>query len=98
MKLQADRIDGQNAIARHGPDGVIVNGVEYTRSVIVPWQGEVAPWPVSVFDDLQAGLDDDQRRRRLEGDGGDGDVELHLHLGERGGGEEGQGEEASHGG
>ncbi len=54
MKLQADRIDGQNAIARHGPDGVIVNGVEYTCSVVVPWQGEVAPWPVASFEELQA--------------------------------------------
>jgi uncharacterized protein len=44
MKLQADRIDGQNAISRHGPDGVIVNGVEHRRSVIVPWAGRVLPW------------------------------------------------------
>lgn len=47
MKLQADRIDGQNAIARHGPDGVLVNGTEYTHSVIVPWTGEVRRWAVA---------------------------------------------------
>ena len=41
MKLQADRIDGTNAIARHGVDGVVVNGVEYTHSVLVPWLGAV---------------------------------------------------------
>ncbi len=52
--MQADRIDGQNAIARYGPDGVIVNGLEYTRSVIVPWHGEVTPWSVRSFDELQA--------------------------------------------
>jgi uncharacterized protein len=53
MKLQADRIDGQNAISRYGPGGVIVNGVEHRRSVLVPWQGAVVPWPVSSVDELQ---------------------------------------------
>jgi uncharacterized protein len=52
MKLQADRIEGQNAIARHGPGGVVVNGVEHRSSVIVPWAGEVHPWPVDSFDAL----------------------------------------------
>jgi uncharacterized protein len=49
MKLQADRIEGQNAIARHGPGGVIVNGTEHRRSVLVPWRGAVVPWPVAEF-------------------------------------------------
>ena len=49
MKLQADRIEGQNAIARHGPDGVIVNGVEYRNSVLVPASGGVVAWPVDEF-------------------------------------------------
>ena len=49
MKLQADRIEGQNAIARHGPGGVIVNGVEHRSSVLVPWRGTVAAWPVADF-------------------------------------------------
>ncbi len=52
MKLRADRIEGQNAIARHGPEGVIVNGVEHRHSVIVPWEGAVLPWQVSSFTDL----------------------------------------------
>jgi uncharacterized protein len=54
MKLQADRIAGQNAIARHGSEGVMVNGVEYTRSVVVPWQGPVAAWPADEFTALGA--------------------------------------------
>jgi uncharacterized protein len=54
VKLQAERIEGTNAIARHGPDGVIVNGREYRRSVVVPWQGSVADWPVERFDALAA--------------------------------------------
>ena len=52
MKLRADRIEGQNAIARHGPEGVIVGGVEYRRSVVVPWEGQVVPWPVNQFSEL----------------------------------------------
>ena len=52
MKLRADRIEGQNAIARHGPDGVIVDGIEHRVSVVVPWQGQVVPWPVQRFADL----------------------------------------------
>ncbi len=54
MKLQADRIAGQNAIARHGAEGVVVNGVEHRASVVVPWQGEVVPWPVAVVASLNA--------------------------------------------
>jgi uncharacterized protein len=52
VKLQADRIEGTNAIARHGPDGVIVNGREHRSSVIVPWKGEVSDWPVNSFEGL----------------------------------------------
>jgi uncharacterized protein len=52
MKLQADRIEGQNAIARHGPGGVIVNGVEHRHSVLVPASGNLVNWPVSRFEDL----------------------------------------------
>ncbi len=54
MKMRADRIEGHNAIARHGPDGVVVNGIERTESVLVPWRGEVRPWQVSDFDALTA--------------------------------------------
>ena len=49
MKLQADRIEGQNAVQRHSSEGVIVNGVEYRSSVVVPWQGDVTGWPVDDF-------------------------------------------------
>jgi uncharacterized protein len=52
MKLQADRMEGLNAISRHGADGVIVNGTEYRRSVIVPWRGAVTPWEVDAFETL----------------------------------------------
>lgn len=52
MKMHADRLDGQNAISRHGAEGVIVNGVEHRASVVVPWQGGVVPWAVDRFEQL----------------------------------------------
>jgi uncharacterized protein len=54
MKMRADRIEGQNAIARHGPEGVLINGVEYTESVIVAWNGTVEPWHAGAFEALGA--------------------------------------------
>ncbi len=54
MKMQADRMEGQNAIARHGPGGVIVAGKAHSTSVIVPWQGGVQAWPPRDFEALQA--------------------------------------------
>jgi uncharacterized protein len=54
VKLQAERIEGTNAIARHGPDGVIVNGAEHRHSVLVPWQGDVQSWPADGFETLTA--------------------------------------------
>ena len=54
MKLQADRIEGQNAVQRHSSEGVIVNGIEHRTSVIVPWHGEVTAWPVDDFAALSA--------------------------------------------
>ena len=52
MKLHAERTEGTNAIARHSPQGVIVNGVEHRSSVLVPWRGAVQAWPAARFDDL----------------------------------------------
>ncbi len=52
--MRADRIEGQNAIARHGPEGVAVNGVEHTESVVVPWRGVVVAWDAGSFESLTA--------------------------------------------
>jgi uncharacterized protein len=52
MKLQAERIEGRNAVQRHGPDGMIVNGQEHRASVVVPWEGDVQAWPVDAFEAL----------------------------------------------
>jgi len=51
--MRADRIEGQNAIARHGPEGVRINCVEHTESVVVAWNGGVVPWGAATFDDLR---------------------------------------------
>jgi uncharacterized protein len=52
MKLQAERTEGTNAIARHSSEGVVINAIEYRSSVIVPWRGPVVAWPVQRFDAL----------------------------------------------
>lgn len=54
MKLHAERIEGTNAIARHGKDGVMVNGTQFTSSVVVPWSGAVTAWNVARFANLNA--------------------------------------------
>jgi uncharacterized protein len=52
VKLQAERAEGSNAILRHSPQGVVVNGHTFTDSLILPWQGVPRPWGVSAFEDL----------------------------------------------
>jgi uncharacterized protein len=52
MKMQAERFEGANAISRHSAEGVIVNGTAHTRSVVVPWVGEVVDWRPDDFESL----------------------------------------------
>ena len=47
-------MEGQNAISRHSAEGVVVNGIEFRASVIVPWRGRVEPWGVTSIDALEA--------------------------------------------
>lgn len=44
MKFQPETFDGRNAITRHEPDAVWVNGERFGHSILVPWQGEVLAW------------------------------------------------------
>ena len=53
MKMQADRAEGSNAITRHGPQGVVVNGQEHRQSLLVPWRGDIVPWAVDSFEALE---------------------------------------------
>jgi uncharacterized protein len=52
MKLQAQRLEGQNAISRHSVHGVVVNGVEHRHSVVVAWSGDVQPWGPGALQEL----------------------------------------------
>ena len=52
MKLQAERTEGSNAIARHSMEGVVIDGHSYTCNVIVPWQGTVIHWSAKGFEAL----------------------------------------------
>jgi uncharacterized protein len=47
MKFQPERAEGVNVISRHEPQRIWVGATEHTASVLVPWQGEVLPWPAA---------------------------------------------------
>lgn len=47
--MHADRMEGAQAISRHGPGGIAVGGVEWTSSVLVPWRGAVQAWSPASF-------------------------------------------------
>jgi uncharacterized protein len=54
MKFQPDRLEGTNTISRHDGRRLWVNTVEWTSSVLVPWQGAAQAWPVGRLEDLTA--------------------------------------------
>jgi len=54
MKFQPDTFLGTNAITRHHGAQVWVNGEPHTGSLLVPWKGSVAAWPVQTLAGLEA--------------------------------------------
>jgi uncharacterized protein len=54
MKFQPDSLPGTNSVSRHEPGAVWVNGVRWDHSVLVPWRGEVATWPLDGLPALTA--------------------------------------------
>ena len=55
MKFIPETLEGANMISRldeRAPMRLWVGSVAYERSVIVPWMGEVRPWPVSAWSEL----------------------------------------------
>lgn len=58
MKLQPDSMLGVNAIQAQRDGLVVVNGVEWRTSLLLPWQGEVRPWGLPEW---PARFDDGQR-------------------------------------
>jgi uncharacterized protein len=47
MKMQPDRMDGVNVIARHEPGQVWVNAQPWTQSVLIPSRGQALAWNVA---------------------------------------------------
>jgi uncharacterized protein len=54
MKFQPDSLAGTNTVSRHERGAVWVNGVRWDRSLLVPWRGEVRPWPLDELAALAA--------------------------------------------
>jgi uncharacterized protein len=52
MKFIPETLEGANMISRHEPHRLWVGGTAHERSIIVPWAGEVLPWPVTAWADL----------------------------------------------
>jgi uncharacterized protein len=55
MKLQPDSLAGTNTVTRHERGAVWVNGTRWAQSVLVPWRGDVRPWPLDGLLALTAG-------------------------------------------
>ncbi|WER47224.1 Mth938-like domain-containing protein [Cupriavidus sp. WKF15] len=53
MKLHADQPQSLNTVTAYGPDYVEINLIRHTNSVLVLPEGEVRPWPVERFEDLE---------------------------------------------
>jgi uncharacterized protein len=54
VKLQPDRIEGVNAVTAIAPGLVRINTQAYTRSLVLPWRGDVMAWPCDAFEQLRA--------------------------------------------
>lgn len=54
MKFQPDTLDGVNVITRQEVGRLWVGSVPFTKSVLVPWQGEVLPWDAATPAELSA--------------------------------------------
>ncbi len=52
MKFQPDSLPGTNTVSRHERGAVWINGVRWSHSVLVPWRGEVRPWPLDALASL----------------------------------------------
>jgi uncharacterized protein len=54
MKFQPDTASGVNLVTRHEPGRLWVGATPYMHSVLVPWEGEVLPWPAVTPEALTA--------------------------------------------
>ncbi len=53
VKLHADQPQSLNTVTAYGPGYIEINLVRHTNSVLVMPEGEVRPWPVDRFEDLE---------------------------------------------
>ena len=53
MKLHADKPQNLNTVTSYGPGYVEINAIRHEQSVLVMPEGDVEPWPVDRFEDLQ---------------------------------------------
>ncbi|MEM5428739.1 Mth938-like domain-containing protein [Cupriavidus oxalaticus] len=53
MKLHADQPQSLNTVTAYGPDYIEINLVRHTTSILVMPEGEIRPWPVNRFEDLE---------------------------------------------
>jgi len=52
LKFQPDTLDGVNNITRYDIDNLRVNAALHTRSVLVPWVGQVQDWDATRVEEL----------------------------------------------
>ncbi|SPA37178.1 conserved hypothetical protein [Cupriavidus taiwanensis] len=53
VKLHADQPQSLNTVTAYGPGYIEINLVRHTSSVLVMPEGDVRPWPVDRFEDLE---------------------------------------------
>ena len=70
MKFQPDHLDGVNAVSRLEGHRVWIHASAHEHSVLVPWRGDVQPWPVCRLADLQPEHFDSLVAMAEAGDGG----------------------------
>jgi uncharacterized protein len=54
LKFQPDHLDGVNAVSRLEPGRIWVHQTLFEASVLVPWKGAIAPWPIHQVGQLSA--------------------------------------------
>ncbi len=52
MKFQPDSLAGTNTVSRHERGALWINAVRWGHSVLVPWRGDVRPWPLDALSAL----------------------------------------------
>lgn len=53
LKLHADKPQNLNTVTGYGPGYIEINAIRHDRSVLVLPEGDVEPWPVNRFEELE---------------------------------------------